>query len=189
MSMLSTGKNLFEKGRAGVAKLSATDDDWGFRVWLNTPVDGLRVGVSHHGFTVNNGLVVRPGGRQRLTYASFDFDRDRFLARVEAGRGLAQLPFIEADLEVVNVTLGFSPLARFWVYLQSESRHVALTPKVQPDQKSFESVGVSLTYNISERVVVKAEHHDITTSDLDRVLRPGELPEVKATIVSLSVAF
>lgn len=180
---------IFERSNFGGVKVSSTEDDWGLRAWLNTPVEGLRVGLNHHSFQVPKSLVLRDGEKQTFTYASFDLNRDRYLVRAEFGKGDVLLPFLEADLEIGYLTLGFSPFPRFWVYLQAESREVMLTPKVAPDTKSYESTGISLTYNISERVVVKAEHNDVTTSDLDRPVGLLQLADVKATLVSLSVAF
>lgn len=180
---------VFERSNFGGVRISSTDEDWGLRAWLNTPVEGLRVGLNHHSFNAPESLVLRDGEKQVFTYASFDLNRERYMVRAEFGKGDVLLPFLEADLEIGYLTLGFSPFPRFWVYLQGESREVMLTPKVAPDTKSYEATSISLTYNLSERVVLKAEHHDVTTSDLDRPVALLQRADVKATLVSLSVAF
>ena len=185
------GESTFsEKSRTGAFKLAKTRDDWGVRLWLNTPVEGLRLGYNHHSFEVPSSVVLRNQTRQDFDYLSFDWTRDRWMVRSEFGRGNFALPFgLDAKVDIGYLTLGYSPFSRFWVYLQGEKRDVALTPKLQPDRTSHESLAISLTYAIAERVVVKLEHHDVETTDVDRATDPLETPKVKVTIASLSVAF
>jgi hypothetical protein len=178
-----------EKSRTAGINIADTEDEGGARLWLNTPVEGLRVGLNHHYWKTEGSLVFRNGRKQELTYLSLDWTRDRWLVRSEYGEGDFALAQLGADVGFGFATVGFSPLPKFWVYLQAERRDLSVTPKVQPDRKVHDSVGISLTYAVSERVVIKLEHQDIDTTDLDRLLGPMEIPNVKATIASISVAF
>lgn len=178
-----------EKSRAGGAKFADTRDDWGVRIWLNTPVEGLRVGFNHHSFKAESSVVLRNKTRQTFNYLSFDWTRERWLVRSELGSGNFALPFLEADVDLGYLTLGYSPLPKLWVYLEGERRDVAVRPELTPDRTSHKSVGVSLTYSLNDRTVVKLEHQHVHSTDIDRFLNPIEVPEVEATIASISVAF
>jgi hypothetical protein len=187
---LFAGQSTFsEKGRTGIAKFSDTSDDWGVRVWLNTPVEGLRLGYNHHSFKPEGSIVLRNDVAQTFDYLSFDWTRERWLVRSEVGTGEFALPFLKANVDLGYVTLGYSPLPKFWVYLESERRNVAVRPQVAPDRTSHKSVGISLTYSINDRTVLKLEHQHVHSTDMDRLLNPIEVPEVDATIASISVAF
>lgn len=187
---LFAGQSEFsEKSRTGGAKYSDTRDDWGARIWLNTPVEGLRVGFNHHSFKAEGSVVLRNEARQTLDYLSFDWTRERWLVRSEFGSGSFALPFLEADVDLGYLTLGYSPLPKFWVYLEGERRDVAVRPELTPDRTSHKSVGISLTYSINDRTVVKLEHQHVHSTDMDRVLNPIEVPEVETIIASVSVAF
>lgn len=180
-----------EKGRASNAiTLAQTRDDWGVRAWLNTPVEGLRVGFNHHSFKSPDSKVLQRSATQTADYLSLDWSRERWMVRSEYGKSDIELPFgLNADVDLGYLTLGFSPLPKFWIYLQAETREVAVTPRVQPTRKTFDGVGVSLTYALSERAVLKLEHSSIETTDVERVLTALEVPEVEVTIASISVAF
>ena len=180
---------LSEKSRTTGVKVSDTEDDFGARLWLNTPIEGLRIGFNHHEWKTEDSVVFRNGKTQDLSYLSLDWTRDRWLVRSEYGKGDFALAQLGADVDFGYATLGYSPLPKLWVYLQGERRELSLTPKAQPDRRVHDSIGISLTYAVSERVVVKLEHQDIDTTDVDRLLGPLEIPNVKATIASLSVAF
>jgi hypothetical protein len=178
-----------EKSRTQGIKIADTENEWGARLWLNTPVEGLRVGLNHHEWKTEDSLVFRNGEIQELSYLSLDWTRDRWLVRSEYGRGDFALAQLGAEVDFGYATIGYSPLPKFWVYLQSERRELSLTPKAQPDRRVHDSIGISLTYAVSERVVIKLEHQDLDTTDLDRLLGPLEIPNVKATIASISVAY
>jgi len=178
-----------EKSRTGAFQVAQTRNDWGLRLWLNTPVEGLRLGFNHHSFEIVSSVVLLSNATQPFNYMSVDFTRERWLVRSEFGRGKFALPFLEADVKLGYVTVGVSPLPRFWVYLQGEKRDTSITPKVQADRTSHKSLGISLTYAITDRVVAKAEYSDFDTVEVDRPVNPIEIPKVKATILSLSVAF
>ncbi len=148
-----------------------------------------RFGFNHHAFATNESIVFRNGENQSFSYLSFDFTRDRWLVRSEYGDGDFKLAQLGANVKFGYVTVGFSPLPKFWVYLQTERRDLSLAPKVLPDRRVHDSIGLSLTYAISERVVIKLEHQDVESTDVDRLLGPLEIPSVKATIASISVAY
>lgn len=181
--------SISEKSRLGGLKVTDTKDEWGFRAWLNTPVEGLRLGINHHEFDTESSLVFRNGSTQSISLLSFDWTRDRWMVRSELGEGDLSLGTRQAVVRSGYLTLGYSPLPKFWVYLQSERRDLSLSPKIAPTRRLHDAAGISLTYAISERVVVKLEHEDLDTTDVDRLLGPNEVASVKTTIASISVAF
>lgn len=181
------GESSISEKTRGAVQISDTRNNYGARLWLNTPVEGLRVGYNHHEFETETSLVFRNGANQRLYYFSFDWTRDRWLVRSEAGQGDIILGTRSAEVSSGYVTLGYSPLPKFWVYLEGERRQISIPPT--PTRRLHDSVSISLTYAVSERVVVKLEHQDLDTTDVDRQLPGGLVPNVKATIASISVAF
>jgi hypothetical protein len=178
--------SLSEKSR-GAVQITDTRNDYGLRLWLNTPVEGLRIGYNHHEFETETSVVFRNGANQSLYYFSLDWTRDRWLVRSEAGQGDLLLGTRKAEVTSGYVTLGYSPLPKFWVYLEGERRQISISPS--PTRRIHDSLSISLTYAVSERVVVKLEHRDLDTTDLDRQVSGGQVPNVKATIASFSVAF
>jgi hypothetical protein len=181
-----------EKSRLLGTKLTDTKDEWGFRVWLNTPVEGLRLGWNHHEFETEDSVTFRNDTAQVINYASLDWTRDRWLVRSEIGTGELKLPAAGIGATVTSgyVTLGYSPLPKFWVYVEGERRNLVRKPQIAPGRRLHDSLSVSLTYAVNERVVLKLERQDLDTTDLDRPLVAGEpTPNVKATIASISVAY
>jgi hypothetical protein len=181
--------DMTERVGNGVFRAIDSERNFGGRLWLNTPLEGLRLGLNHHTMVVDNSTLLLPGENQSTSYASLELQRERFLLRSEIGYGEYRLRNFDIEGLLGYVTAGYSPLPKLWVYAQYELRELEFS-RFLGTQKTHEDLAASITYSFSERVMLKLEHHDVRTTDLDRLVVTGsEFPELRYTILSLSAAF
>ncbi len=111
------------------------------------------------------------------------------MVRTEYGNGDFALAQLAADVDFGYATVGFRRCRNSGSTCRPNGASWRSLPRSQPDRRVHDSIGISLTYAVSERVVIKLEHQDLDTTDVDRVLGAVEIPSVKATIASISVAY
>ncbi len=152
-------------------------DALGFQLWVNTPFDGLRLGLGGNRRDVsegNVGFVRAPGEEDEFTdfHASFDLNRERYVVRAEY-REIDADPgqiFFGATFEVWYLQVGYHPTEKLRFYAQHEGVDVfnERTDPIGPigipftediDAAFRRDTAVAVNYLFSANLVLKLEHH------------------------------
>ncbi len=200
------------------AFVARAEDAWGFQLWLNTPVPGLRFGVAHHQEEVSGGVVPAfrlPGESvpQEHTWLSVDYVGGKFVLRAEAVNAKldGSTTFFENELSTGYVQVGYHITDKFRIYAQYEegngeipagdiTRLLGIPVLADVDVRFRTDTGIALNYLFSPNLVLKAEHHfDIDNEQFtfvpDQIPPTGLVPlngiagGAEYTIVSLSASF
>jgi hypothetical protein len=194
----------------------ADNEGYGFQLWLNTPVLGLRFGLGGHHRDVtggSEGAIREVGATSRFDdwYASVDGVFNRFVIRGEY-REFSGDPEVtpafgggvfDGTIILYYLQVGFHPTEKFRIYLQSEvndTESSATTFTNDFDAKLREDLGIAINYLFSPNLVLKAEYHDVQGEDIGLLpvfgpsgllLQPftQEVDGGDYSIVSLSVSF
>ncbi|NJL26744.1 MAG: hypothetical protein HC897_02145 [Thermoanaerobaculia bacterium] len=194
----------------------ARNKGYGFQLWLNTPVTGLRFGLGGHHRDVtggSEGAIRELGATSRFDdwYASVDAVFDRWVFRSEYRQ-------YEGDPERVPVFLdgiftgkiifyyaqvGFHATEKIRFYVQAEynpNKTSATTFTRSLDPNFRDDIGFAFNYVFNPNLVLKAEYHDVKGEDVG--IRPAftpqglrldpfivELDGGSYTIISLSASF
>ncbi len=209
-TLLEQGTNL-----AGDQEAEEVDveDAYGFQVWLNTPVPGLRFGGGYQEYTVIGSL----NGGSDLNLADSDWETwlvsadgnfDRWVARAEFKRikfpiNNPSFPDGEAEIDAYYFQLGFHITPQLSIYAQSEYSDGRQSAPILFEDEDFnqrQDDGISLVYAFRPDIVLKAEYHE-TSYDLGSaalVFPPTggflvdiilEELESEYSIISLSLSF
>ncbi|MEM9593576.1 MAG: hypothetical protein AAGD06_04910 [Acidobacteriota bacterium] len=147
------------------------DNAIGGQMWLNTPVEGLRIGLGGLRWDVG------PESQFNLEeatweswYASIDGSFERYVARAEYRQvqtPFVSLPFIpsgQADLDIYYWQLGWRPTPKLAFYLQSEFSEFEQTAEIyvggSTQLNNRRDDGVAVNYFFRPNVVLKAEYHE-----------------------------
>ena len=159
----------FNNEVAAVAKVSVLQA-FGGQLWLETPVEGLRLGVGALRWQVDEESQFNPvEATWSSWYVSLDADFERWVARAEY-RNLELpadvFPFLnsEAIIDLYYWQLGWLPTSRLAIYVQSEYADIEQrVPIFVGGGFKFNNRrddGVSVRYNFGKRqFVVRGEYH------------------------------
>lgn len=174
------------------------EDAFGAQLWVETPLEGLRLGVAAQRFDFVGGLTTLrrdpDGDLYEVVLASLDLTRERF--------------YVRGEYQVIDAALSITPDLEYtaW-YLQAGVRWDAWGLHVISEQSALEGSGsgpgetfqtdpfyddlaFGVTYSFSPSIVLKAEYHDIGSQILAEELGPpDETRETDLWIASLSVSF
>ena len=197
-----------------VAVPQETDEEgFGFQLWLDTPVSGLRVGIGAHERDTSKGHE----GFNRLIgtesefgdyYFSIDAVFDKWVLRTEHREyenDPAPFPaFLAQDFVAITtfsyLQIGFHPNEKFRIYVQAERSDTESQASIFTrnfDVRFREDLGIALNYLFRPDLVLKAEYHIVDGEDfgfnlaptfqLDPFIIPQE--EGDYSIISLSASF
>ncbi len=154
---------------------------FGGQVWLNTPVDGLRAGVSGYRAQVEGGFIFDEtnifGGKQWMTNyrLSLDLNREKYLVRGE----YTGLKFHDGDFGSVSyyAQAGYRLTDKLGVYAQYDHWGVEdfpidlsqVSPGLMPRFNFGRSndIGLSVNYAFQPSVVLKAEAHQVESISIE----------------------
>ena len=170
--------------------LARTKDSFGFQLWQNTPVSGLRFGFGGHRRKVKGG-VFRPegvtGGALNEFYVSADGTFEKWAVRAEYREFEPEIatPFflIHAKLSSYYAQVGYFVTPEFHVWLQYEnqkddSTSVSFTNDFSRDLRT--DIGLALNYFITPNLVIKAEYHE--TEEEQLTFNPVFVPPVPVPV-------
>lgn len=205
--------NPFAGGSAVVAN---AEDAYGFQLWLNTPVEGLRIGLGHNSVDITAGLegIFRSIGEKvprTTSLLSLEFAREKVVFRSEISRITDDESdlFFESEFDNFYLQLGYHFTEKIGLYIQTEGqtakadKEAAIGPFGIPltedlDIDTITGHAVALNYLFSPNLVLKLEHHfDIGGDQLNivPVAGPALQPVIQEakngtyTILSLSASF
>lgn len=181
--------------------VSQAKDGFGLQAWLETPVEGLRLGLGGLRYDVSGSLYnLDEEDAWTLWVASVDGNFARWIARAEYMQGTydllvsSALRFDDGGYESYYGQLGYRLTDRWTVWGQYEVADVDLAGSSIPTIafRLIEDYGVSLTFAPRSEILFKAEAHSNEGYN-------GYVPGVSAfrdppvetdyAIVSVSVAF
>lgn len=191
-----------------------TDEEgYGFQLWLNTPVSGLRFGLGAHQRDTSKGhegfnRVIGTETEFDDYYFSVDAVFDKWVFRAEYRENesdAAPFPAFFADDFVAITTqsyaqLGFHPNDKFRIYLQWETSDTESQASIFTrnfEVRFREDLGIALNYIFRPDLVLKVEHHIVDGEDFGFTfsptfqLAPFLVPQDTGSysIVSLSASF
>ncbi len=178
--------DLLESGSSNNAPLVETSVNQGYGVqfWLETPVDGLRLGLGAQTYDVDetSGFNDEEANWDSW-YASIDGVFEKFVARAEF-KALKfpvdnlNSPLGEAEAPNFYYQLGWLPIEKLGFYVQQEFGDVEQTSPIffrTLDFKQREDLGFSVVYSILPSLVLKGEYHE-QSYDLATAIRPVFIP-------------
>jgi hypothetical protein len=158
----------------------------GGQLWLNTPVDGVRLGAAAQRYHVT-GASTETSQIEEF-HLSADATRERGFARAEA-----QLQDFGTDKFIAGyVQLGVRLAGRLHGVVESQrswDTDQTYAPELPRDYAWHRSDGVGLTYAFSPTLVAKAEHHWDRGIQLEQPGHPLNPPRFRYAILSLSASF
>ncbi len=179
-------------------EVARANDAVGGRLWVNTPILGLRFGGGGYTFEATDGVLrAEERDRWKLFYLSLDASFSRFWFRAEALNG--QLPVAlapgfnaEAKPRVWYVQGGYDPTAKLKFAVQYEKARFNLEGPIPLPNPPSEDLGFSVRYYFLPEVLLRGEYHTAKNSFVDRDYSPisGEpVPEIDYFNISLAVSF
>lgn len=168
------------------------DNAIGTQLWLNTPIDGLRIG----------------GSAQRYKWKSLD-DAGSIAARQDVWElqgsldASFQRAFVRAETMLQNyetddyysnyVQVGASVTPRLWLVGLGEyafERNWIATSATYPSSFDWhKAVGVGVNYHVTPQFVLKAEHHWNKGIQVEEAANPLNPPRFRYFILSASASF
>ncbi len=173
-------KNVFQAPTGANPIMYRFENSVGGQLWLTTPIDGLRVGVSAIGWKFQ-------GNSDHTMMASIDGNFDRYLVRAEYKAGklgdyYATFAYAQGGVKLIEKLqlVGQYELARL------ETRG----PIPVADKTVARDAALGLNYKISPNLVLKLEQHDVKGYWFDRFVNPlGPAAKSRYGIASVSVSF
>lgn len=166
----------------------------GFQFWLQTPVEGVRVGLGGNRTTDHGVPIVAPGEKQyqKDLHASLDADFERFLVQAEYRKSESRNHVFVDYYGLVGIKL----IGNLTLNTMLEVANLDLPTTVVPgldfnDIKLHKDYTIGLNYKFRPDVVVKVEQHWLKTLNTEDPLVPLFMDPIKAQyyIVSLSTSF
>jgi hypothetical protein len=157
----------------------------GGQLWIETPIEGLRVGSSLQTWT--DPVYGGPEERQHAWQASVDGNFDRFLTRAE----YISMDVASLRMDSYYVQGGVKLTERLGVYLQSEIVEATpLLPMRMPSMRMAEDLAASVTFAASSNLVLKLEGHRAEGYNFDSYIAPTAAPgRTTYGIFSVSTSF
>ncbi|HQU73810.1 MAG: hypothetical protein KDI06_12810 [Calditrichaeota bacterium] len=172
---------------------------FGAQLWLETPVNGLRLGSGGYFGQISGGVVFQALGKNDLKARglSIDGDFEKFLARLEVA--YLNLTPVSTGAWAVNSQVGWHLLEKLSLmseYCSYRVNNIPLTTQQIVDEsqlKFFEEVAVGINFRMLHNFVFKLEHH-WTDSYITEI--PSDIPgtylqarKTRYAIFSVSMAF
>jgi len=194
------------------AAFARAEDAFGFQLWLQTPVQGLRFGFGGHRKKLSGGVFRPPGVKGETIedwYVSVDASLSRFVFRSEYHEfdptlNLPPAPPIFLTLSAWYAQLGYLATDKVQLWLQYEVAGVESDSAIQTrpeDRDDRTDLGFSFNYLFRPNLVLKLEYHEVEEEQslLVPVPAPGggflldpmlfEADDGSYTILSLSASF
>lgn len=163
------------------AAIARVPDGWGAQFWLNTPLYGLRFGLSYQSRDLTEGVaaVRAPGDKTEFDdfMLSVDAVFDRWIFRTEyrefdnaEQEVLPALgaPDFQATFTSYYAQLGFLVTPKFKIFIQPEVTDIEVNTSVFTETQDFtqrEDFGIALNYAFSPSLVLKLEYHEVSGQD------------------------
>jgi hypothetical protein len=148
--------------------------------WLNTPLDGLRVGVA--------GMRWEQNARNHLTtQLSLDGDFERFMVRAE----YKTRDFDDVDIFTYYGQGGIKLTQRLQLLAQYEVADIETGPTGQRvDQNLLKDGALGVKYSFTPNLVLKLEAHQTRGTLYDEFVNPvGPAAKTRYAIASISASF
>ena len=166
---------------------------FGTQLWLATPIEGLRLGLSGRRHTDFGGIYSRVVGVEAKEWtASVDGTFEKFLVRAEQGERRAQGVGIASKY----AQLGFRPMELFSVNVQSEFMDYRLPAGISPlvpnatNVKMLRDNAASINLFLNPTTVFKLEAHTTKGLNLEQVVNLFGAPQKGSYFISsFSVSF
>ena len=164
---------------------SRAENAVGAQMWLNLPIEGVRVGVAGQRYRLDYGDDEFESVQQYQ--ASFDATRERWFLRAES-----QMQQYEPDRFFSSYAqLGVKVTPKLGVNVQQELSNVTRW-EIAPWPEEFDwhrATGVGATYAFTPTLVLKLEHHWNEGVQVEQASDPTAPPRFAYTIASVSAAF
>lgn len=157
--------------------VARAEDALGFQLWVNTPLDGLRLGLGGNRRDVsggNVGFVRTEDGEDEFIdrFVSLDLAREKYVVRLEYRKFDADPNeiFWGGDFTVYYAQIGFHATDKLRFYVQHEGVDIAskaqdpVGPLGIPFTEDIDvgfrrDTGVAVNYLFAPNLVLKLEHH------------------------------
>lgn len=175
--------------RGTLVNRSKEENALGGQLWLNTPVEGLRLGFGGSRFDARKTILVADGEADMQTWiASADVVRERFKLRSELSR--IHIHEAEVTQKAFYVYGGVNATEKLGLHLQLDRADLDLNGTEGKDYYRDVTAGVS--YALRSDVVVKGEYHWTRNRQLENRVIPLVIAPPARTnyaIFSLSASF
>ncbi len=193
ISVFYGGWDLVEANDPTTPVMARVEDGAGGQLWLNTPVDGLRVGLAGHRATLSGGNRVA-GKRDHLTTwtASLDASFERFTFQAE----YIDLRFDIGSWKPSYAHLGYNITEKLRANAQIDLGRIKFeinepffSASADANNKDY---AIGFNYRLSSNLVLKAEHHwmkGYLIDDNPPNVFTDDPVKVQYTIISASASF
>ncbi|MCG3110466.1 MAG: hypothetical protein MCM46_01470 [Candidatus Manganitrophus sp. SB1] len=165
----------------------------GAQLWLQTPIEGLRLGLGGNHTVDHDVPTVPPGHKQsqKDLHASLDADFEHFLFQVEYRKSDSKYHDFQDYYALAGARLG-----KFQFNVMAEIATLDLPTVVVPglnfmDLKLHRDYAVGVNYKFRPDLVLKVEGHQVKTLNTEEPIVPLFMDPIKVKyyIVSLSTSF
>lgn len=168
------------------------ENAYGAQLWLNTPVDGVRLGFAsqHYRWRPIGEANAQAGDPANVTelHASLDATRSYGFLRAEA----QQQDFSADVFQSAYAQLGIRPVSRLLLVgemQQARETQQTYAPDWPVDFTWHRSVGAGVNYSLSPALVLKVEHHWDRGIQVEQTADPRDPPKFRYLIASVSASF
>jgi hypothetical protein len=166
----------------------------GGQLWINTPLEGVRLGGGAFRYTSDNTPVSEPGADQTVKgwHASLDATRERFFVRGEYRSFWYPVQTVRAiDVNNWYAQAGVKATEQLSVNLQYEGSKLGILTPTAAIDKSGKDFAAGVNYAFTPALVLKVEAHHAEGFNYEdpRAFVPGTQLESNYTIASISASF
>ncbi len=171
-------------------------DAFGAQLWLQTPIEGLRVGLAAQHFEQDGGLIIFGEAKDTDVYLlSFDANFEHLVLRAEGQWIESKLEFVP-KLQAVGYygLTGWRFTENFEVYFSHEHSLTRWNfgtgiPVLEFDPL-YKDSAISMIYRFNPKALVRLEAHHFETSSLDVPTPAGQFsPRTEIAILSFSLSY
>ena len=170
----------------------------GARLWVNTPILGLRFGGGGYTFEATEGILrVEEEDRWKVFMGSVDASLSSFWVRAEYMRAELPVsfgPFVSsiAKPKIWYAQAGWDATARLKFAVQYEEADFEINAPFPLPPAVSDDLGFSVRYQLLPETLLRAEYHTGTNYFVDRevnLLQGDPIPDVDYFNVSVAVSF
>lgn len=189
------GWDTIESNNVDPMAIARNENGIGAQLWLNTGVDGLRIGLEGHRYTTSAGILRTAGKKDNSSSWIASLDATFEYAIVQAEYLSVQVP--PSKFKAYYVHLGYKFSERFSAHVQGDFGKVNLNIQEQffslkLERELLDDYAVGVRYFFSNALALKAEMHwteGYTIEDGPPDFFFGPPVKTKYAIISLSGSF
>ena len=178
---------------SNVSSRARVENTVGTQIWLNTPINGLRLGTGGSRFTVKNDLLAGIAGKNKIAVDLYQFSIDGSFEKVIARTEFEYVKFLPGHYRAYYAQFGYRVCDKLMLLAQGDfaSLRLVVPPGAVFDRSLNRDYAIGANYAFRSNVVLKVETHWVKGFRSEIPINIFFDPPLKSryTILSISCSF